>query len=93
MNIILRVLLGQKCHVAVWFISPTASRVNHNVAIIDPNGLNGDSHCERGSLFADGDTSAAFTCQITQSGNWRVRVFGIDGESTGAYFIMAERSR
>lgn len=82
---------GTEVTVGVWFASPTANRVSRNVAIIDPNGLNGDSRCQRDALFSGSDTSVAFTCQINQSGNWRVRIFGIEGESTGAYFVTADR--
>jgi len=83
---------GDEVTIAVWFVSPTAARVSQNVAILDANGQNAERWCLRDQMFAEGgDTNVAFTCQINQSGAWKVRLFGIEGESTGAYFLTAER--
>jgi serine/threonine protein kinase len=88
------VITGDELNLGVWFVSPTANQVSGNVAILDPNGANAEGRCQRDVLFLDaGDTSVTFTCSIDQSGAWTVRLFGIDGESTGAYFITGERSR
>jgi serine/threonine protein kinase len=82
---------GDEISIGIWFVSPTATRVSRNVAILDSNNANAESYCQRDNLFDGGDTNIAFTCPISLSGTWKVRVFGIDGESTGAYFITVER--
>ena len=81
---------GTEVNIAIWFASPTANHVGHNVAVLDPSGHNADSVCRRDKMFA-GDTNIAFNCAINQSGTWKVRIFGIDGDSTGAYFVTADR--
>jgi serine/threonine protein kinase len=83
---------GDEITIAVWFVSPTARHVSQNFAVLDPNGQNAERWCQRDQMFSgSGDTNVALTCQINQSGAWKVRLFGIEGESTGAYFITAER--
>ncbi|MEO8608305.1 MAG: serine/threonine-protein kinase [Chloroflexota bacterium] len=81
---------GSEVNVAVWFASPTANHVSHNVVVLDPSGQSADTACRRDKMFA-GDTNVAFNCIVTKSGTWKIRIFGIDGDSTGAYFITADR--
>jgi hypothetical protein len=82
---------GDEISVGIWFVSPTATRVSRNVAILDANNANAESRCQRDTPFGEGDTNVAFSCPINLTGTWKVRVFGIEGESTGAYFITADR--
>jgi hypothetical protein len=78
---------------AVWFVSPTANRVGHNIAIFDPSGNNAESICRRDKLMSGvGDTNVTLTCNIQQTGIWKVRLLGIDGDSTGAYFITVDHT-
>lgn len=82
---------GQDFAVAVWFVSPTATRVTKNVALLDSSGRDMTSTCQHDQLFPGAaDTSIVLTCRISQSGTWKVRIFGIDSESTGAYFVTVE---
>jgi serine/threonine protein kinase len=82
---------GEEVDIGVWFVSPTANRVAHNIAILDPNGNDARGLCEYQQLIPGADTNVGYFCTINQSGNWQVRIFGIEGESTGAYFITIER--
>lgn len=81
---------GDEVNIAVWFASPTANHVGHNVAVLDPTGHNADSVCQRDRMIA-GDTNVVFNCLIKQTGIWKIRIFGIDGDSTGAYFVTADQ--
>jgi hypothetical protein len=77
---------GQEIAIAVQFFSPTAKKVGANVAILDPDGYNAESHCERDYIFVDG-SGVAFTCQAHKSGGWKIQLFGRADESTGVYVI------
>ncbi len=81
---------GQELAFAVWFVSPTANRVAKNVAVLNANDQDVTSICFHDQLIPGADTNIVFTCRINQTGQWKVRVFGIDGESTGAYFVTVE---
>jgi serine/threonine protein kinase len=82
---------GTEVVVGLWFLSPTANKVAKNVAVIAPDGSDWSSLCQRDRIMAAEDTNVAFTCQINQSGIWKLRIFGIDGESTGAYFVSVTK--
>ncbi len=81
---------GEEVFVMVQFLSPTASSVSRNVAILNPLGRSGESQCQRDSIL-QGDSGTVLSCRIDGSGVWRVRIFGSDGESTGAYVVSVER--
>jgi serine/threonine protein kinase len=81
---------GQEMAIAVWFVSPTANRVAKNVAILNSGRQDITALCQHDVLIPGSDTSVILTCRIDQTGTWRVRIFGIDGESTGAYFVSVE---
>ncbi len=83
-----RASYGQEAAIYVQFASPTAGNVAPNVAVLRPDGSNAAPACQRDQLTSSG--SAAFLCQVDQSGAWKVRVIGIAGQSTGAYFIAAQ---
>jgi hypothetical protein len=76
--------------VMVQFLSPTANSVSRNVAILDPAGENAEGECLRDSIL-QGDNGVVLDCRIQRTGVWRVRIFGRDGESTGAYVVSVER--
>lgn len=78
----------------VQFMSVSASAVAENVRIIDPSGRTAsEAVCpfldEQGLLGGQGNVT--FECSINQSGLWRVRILGVQGESTGAYFVGVEK--
>lgn len=73
----------------VQFMSPNATGVGRNVAVLDSAGSDAEDVCERQQLIG-GDTGVAFTCRATRGGEWSVRIFGRQGESTGAYVVSLE---
>lgn len=77
---------GSEIAIAIQFFSPTATNVTSNVAILNPDGRNAESSCERDTIFTDG-TGIAFICKINISGVWRLQVFGQEGSSTGVYVV------
>jgi hypothetical protein len=77
---------GQEIAVAVQFFSPTAKKVDANVAVLDPDGINAEEHCQRDYIFVDG-SGVAFTCQAHKSGSWKIQLFGRANESTGVYVV------
>ncbi len=81
---------GEELAVALQFFSPTAQGVSHNVALFDANGSEARERCLRDSILG-GNTGVAFTCTIHVGGQWSLRVYGREGESTGAYFASVER--
>lgn len=83
---------GEEIAVMVQFLSPTASSVSRNVAILNPDGGNGERQCMRDSIL-QGDNGVVLVCNIDRTGVWRVRIFGRDGESTGAYVVSVESFR
>ncbi len=85
-------LAGQSIGVGVWFVSPTAQHVTKNVVVVDPSGKSAGTRCQSTNTSGD-DTAINFACEIDQSGQWSVRILGIDGESTGNYWVNVERSR
>jgi hypothetical protein len=81
---------GEELAVYVQFISMTAQRVSRNVAIFDPMGQAASELC-RSDTILQGDTGIVFICNVSQTGKWRVRIFGREGESTGAYTVAVQR--
>ncbi len=81
---------GSEVAIAIQFFSPTATNVSSNVAsnvaILNPDGRNAESSCERDTIFTDG-TGIAFICKIYKSGTWKLQVFGQEGASTGVYVV------
>ena len=63
-----------------------------NEAVVDSNGKSAGNRCQITNSSGT-DTSANFSCQIDQSGQWSVRILGIEGESTGSYLVTVERVR
>ena len=81
---------GDEFAVGVQFMSPTAQHVSQNVVVIKPDGKSAGRLCEANHIL-DGDTGVAFTCKLDQSGQWKMRIFGVEGESSGAYIASLER--
>lgn len=77
---------GDEAAIGIQFFSPTARDVKKNVAILDPAGQDSTALCQQDSILQDA-SGIAYICTINISGTWRVRIFGIEGESTGAYVI------
>ncbi len=77
---------GQELDIAVQFLSPTAHNVGGNVAVVDADGYNAESHCQRDTILKDG-SSIAFICQVHKSGIWKIQLYGRAGESTGVYIL------
>ncbi len=83
---------GDELAIGIQFFSPTAQRVNRNIAILDPSGRDAENQCERNRIL-QGDNGAAIICNIHQAGTWSLRLLGIEGQSTGAYVVTIERMR
>jgi hypothetical protein len=81
---------GEELAIYVQFISMTAHRVSRNVAIFNPIGQDASGVCQSDSILQD-DSGIIFICNINQTGKWKVRIFGREGESTGAYTVAVER--
>ena len=84
---------GEEVYGYVQFMSVSASDVSSNTVIINPQGQITDySVCEflGDSGILGGEGNVTFTCRINITGEWRVRILGIGGESVGAYFIGVE---
>ncbi len=77
---------GAEAAIGIQFFSPTARNVKENVVILNPAGQDSTNLCQQDSILQDA-SGIAYICVINMSGTWRVRVFGIEGESTGAYVI------
>lgn len=77
---------GSEVVIGVQFFSPTATKVPANAAVLDADGYNAGAKCQRDAILTDG-SSVAFTCQIDQSGTWKLQLFGRSGESTGVYAV------
>jgi serine/threonine protein kinase len=82
---------GEEVNIGVWFVSPSANQVARNVAVIDPQGIDARALCQAEQFIPGADTNIGFICRINQTGRWQVRLFGIEGQSTGAYFVTIER--
>lgn len=87
---ILKASKGEEIAIAVQFFSPTAHKVASNMAVLDPDGYNASSQCERGSILTDG-SSVTFVCKVDKSGDWKLQIFGHSGESTGVYIVTYQR--
>lgn len=81
---------GSEVAIYVQFLSPTAKAVRRNVAVLDASGQDARGRCQRDAILQDG-SGIIFTCRVSQSGTWTVRIFGKEGESSGAYFVSVER--
>ncbi len=81
---------GSEVAIYVQFLSLTAKAVRRNVAVLDASGQDARGRCQRDAILQDG-SGIIFTCRANQSGTWTVRIFGKEGESSGAYFVSVER--
>ncbi len=76
--------------VYVQFLSLTAKAARRNVAVLDAAGQDARGRCQRDAILQDG-SGIIYTCQVDRGGTWTVRIFGKEGESSGAYFVSVER--
>jgi len=81
---------GEELAIYVQFISMTARQVSRNVAIFNTIGQDASAMCQSDSILQD-DSGIVFICNINQTGKWSVRIFGREGESTGAYTVAVQR--
>jgi hypothetical protein len=81
---------GEEIAIGIQFFSPTAQRVNRNIAVLDPEGKNAEAQCNHDQII-QGDNGAVITCHIDRSGLWQVRLLGRVGESSGAYVVSVGR--
>lgn len=77
---------GREYAIYVQFVSLNASQVSRNVVITRPDGTDFTRNCQQQRII-QGDNNVAYTCLITQSGRYAVRILGRAGESVGAYFV------
>jgi len=80
---------GTTYAVYVQFMSLNANAVSHNVAVINEIGEDVTYLCERETIL-EGDNGVTYLCTADSSGEWSVRILGINGESVGAYFVGVE---
>lgn len=80
---------GEEIAIYVQFLSLNARYVDRHVALVDPADYAARDVCEEHRILQD-NTNIAFICPIDRTGTWRVRIVGVDGESTGAYFVGVE---
>lgn len=80
---------GDELAVGLKFFSPTALDIRSNVVLLTPDGQPALG-CTADQPIAGDPSSIAFSCLVTQSGTWKLRIFGVDGESTGAYTVLLE---
>ncbi|HLV36551.1 MAG TPA: tetratricopeptide repeat protein [Spirillospora sp.] len=80
---------GEEIAVGIQFFSPTAQQVGRNVTVLDPDGRSAEGVCQRDRIL-QGDNGVVFICPVHRSGEWRVRLFGREGESSGAYVVAIE---
>ena len=81
---------GEVLAVAVQFFSPLAENVVDNVAVKDPEGRAAGNRCQR-DFILDEKTGVVFICRVDVSGDWLLRIYGREGESSGVYIVSAER--
>jgi serine/threonine protein kinase len=79
-----QVSYGNTIYLLTQFLSPSATSVSRNVAIIDAQGQ--PVSCDRQRLL-EGDSGVIAVCNVRTPGEWKLRVLGIQGESTGAYLV------
>ncbi len=77
---------GAEVLIGVQFFSDTAQNVPQHVALFDPQGREAGGACERQRIIDD-FTGIGLICRISQGGQWSLRIFGREGESTGAYAV------
>jgi serine/threonine protein kinase len=82
---------GEEVAVYVQFMSLSAHSVTRNVAILDPYDNNYVNTCQQSSILEGDDNNVAYLCKVNTTGEWAVRILGLQGESTGAYFVGVER--
>lgn len=75
---------GDRIYLVTEFFSPDATNVSRNLVIYGPSGQ--PANCDR-QAFSDGSNGVATICNIRTSGEWRLRVLGIEGQSTGPYVV------
>ena len=81
---------GEEVAIGIQFFSPTAQRVGRNIGLLDPEGKNAETQCDRDHII-QGDNGAVITCYIHRTGLWQVRILGRVGESGGAYVVSVGR--
>jgi serine/threonine protein kinase len=82
----INVSAGHELLVYIQFASPNAHRVAPNVAVLKPDGSNATPSCQADKITSSG-ADVTLICPVAQSGQWKVRLLGKTGESTGVYFI------
>ena len=76
--------------IGIQFFSPFAQSVSRNIRVVDLSGDERERACTRESILG-GDTGVGFICKPGQSGEWKLRLFGREGESSGAYVVALEK--
>jgi len=71
----------------VQFLSLVATNVPNNVILLDPDGNEGMSQCAPQTIMEDYDNGVAWGCRMYMSGQWTMRVLGVEGETVGGYVI------
>lgn len=73
--------------VFVQFLSLVATNVPNNIMILDSNKNNAMERCTFQPISEDYDNGAAWVCAIDVSGQWALRILGVEGETVGGYVV------
>lgn len=72
--------------VFVQFLSLNTHHTKRNVAINDSEGYNAIPDCLEQAI-SEYDNGVAYLCTASVSGQWSIRILGINDESTGGYIV------
>jgi hypothetical protein len=79
---------GQSLLVGIWFNAGSASRIEDYTALLDGNNRLTTDRCQ--PTLNDTGSVIRFDCAVDQTGQWKVRILGIEGESTEGYWVTVE---
>ncbi|MGB1287392.1 MAG: hypothetical protein ACPG7F_12715, partial [Aggregatilineales bacterium] len=83
-------LAGAEYAIYVQFLSDQANQVSRNVVVLNPFNQDATGSCQRGNIL-EGDNNITLICSLNNTGTWKLRVLGREGESVGAYFIGVQK--
>jgi hypothetical protein len=77
---------GKGYVVFVQFLSLNTHHTKQNIAINDSEGYNAIPNCQEQKI-SEYDNGVAYLCGASVSGQWKIRILGINGESVGGYIV------
>jgi hypothetical protein len=79
---------GQTLLVGIWFNAVSATRIQDYTALLDANNRTTNDRCQ--TILNDVGSIIRFDCAVDQTGQWKVRILGIEGQSTAGYWVTIE---